>query len=536
MPQLERREFLVRKVDAETRTFTGLAVPFDTDTRIGSYYTERVAKGAVRDSDGALLLWRHDEPIGKLIANRDTKAGWEIDARISETARGDEAYTLLRDGVVDRLSIGFEPIEHEEHRDPETDHLTITRTNIRVREVSLVPFPAYPDAAVSDVRAADPTPTASVSVREAVNKEGVPSMDEDTITAADLTEVRESIEDLARRLDTFTPVPPTPSRDERSAGEYVKALAAGDAETVRAYEAMVQQERAYTGSTTADLGTTLKPGWVGDLTRIFDASTGVLADTFSTGKLPDSGMSIEYAELGTNTLSVTEQAAEGDDITFGKVTLTTKSAPVKTYAGGTQLTRQEIERATIGVLNTSLEALAMAAGVRKKIVLRTEYNTLVAARKAIAANAGVVVLGATLGASTAGNWEDALIDAAIKYEALNLPLEALLVSGSVFKKLRSLTVSGERVMQVAKDNSSGTLNLRGLTGDLAGLPVKLDTGQAGDEAVFTNSRALRQYETGLVHLSDENIVNLSKAFAVYKYGAVAAEIPSAIIPVKLAAS
>lgn len=526
---LERREFLVRKVDAETRTFTGLAVPYDTDTKIGAFYTERVAKGAVRDSDGALLLWRHDEPIGKLTAARDTKAGWEIDARISETARGDEAYVLLRDGVVDRLSIGFEPIEHEEHRDPETDHLTITRTNIRVREVSLVPFPAYSDAAVSAVR------SASVSVREAVNKEGVPSMDEDTITAADLTEVRESIEDLTRRFDTFTPTPPAPVADTRSAGEYIKALAAGDAETVRAYEAMVQQERAYTGSTTADLGATLKPGWVGDLTRIFDASTGVLADTFSTGKLPDSGMTIEYAELASNTITVEEQAAEGDDIAFGKVQLTTKTAPVKTYAGGTQLTRQEIERATIGVLNTSLDALAMAAGVRKKIVLRAAYNTLVTARKAVAANAGVVVLGATLAASTAGHWEDALIDAAIKYEALNLPLENLLVSGSVFKKLRSLTVSGERVMQVAKDNSSGTLNLRGLTGDLAGLPVKLDSGQAGDEAVFTNSRALRQYETGLVHLSDENIVNLSKAFAVYKYGAIAAEIPAGVVPVKLSA-
>lgn len=106
----------------------------------------------------------------------------------------------------------------------------------------------------------------------------------------------------------------------------------------------------------------------------------------------------------------------------------------------------------------------------------------------------------------------------------------------MFKKLRSLTVAGERVFQTYKDNASGTLNLPGLTGQLAGLPVRLDSGQAGDKAVFTNARALRQYDSGVVSLTDENIVNLSKEFAVYRYGAVAAEIPAGVVPVKLAAA
>jgi hypothetical protein len=293
------------------------------------------------------------------------------------------------------------------------------------------------------------------------------------------------------------------------------------------------QERAYTGGTSADA--VVKPGWVGDLTRIFDASSGVLADVFSTGTLPASGNSIEFAELSANTIGVAA-VAEGADIGFGKVTITTRTAPVVTYAGGTELTRQSIERATVGVLNTSLEALATAAGARKKAVLRDAFNTLVTAREAIASNGGVVVLGATLAAATAGNWEDTLIDAALKFETVDLAPEALIVSGTVFKKLRSLTVAGERVFRTGPENASGVLNLPGLSGDFAGIPVRLDSGATGDKAAFVNARALRQYDSALVSLSDENIVNLSKSFAVYRYGAVAAEIPAGVVPVKLAAS
>lgn len=517
--ELEYREFEIREVNAERREISGIAVPWGQVAKIGSY-SESFERGAVQDSDDALLFWRHMEPIGKIVKAKDTDEGWAITARISETERGNEAYTLARDGVVKKFSIGFEP---KEHRDEvaEDGSVTRVRTKVRVGEVSLVPFPAYEGADVSQVREAEK------------KKEGVSAMETATVTVADLTEVRQSIEDLSRRFDTFTPqAPAAPVLDTRSAGEVLKAIASGDAETVKSYETLLA--RAYTGGTSADA--IVKPAWVGDLTRVFDASSGVLADVFSTGTLPSSGNTIEYAELNTNTIDVAEQAAEGDDIVFGNVKITTKTAPVKTYAGGTQLTRQEIERSTVGVLNTSLDALAIAAGARKKAVLRAAYNALVTAREGVAANGGVVVLGATLAAATAGNWEDALIDAALKYEQINLPLEVLIVSATVFKKMRSLTVSGERVFRVAEENASGTLNLPGLTGNLAGIPVRLDSGQSGDKAVFANARALRQYDSALVSLSDENIVNLSKAFAVYKYGAVAAEIPAAVVPVKLAAS
>lgn len=522
------RELEIRSTDTERREITGLAVPWDERADIGGWFTESFERGSIQDSDDALYLYRHDEPIGRIIAHRDTDEGWEITAVVSNTRAGDDALTLARDGVLTKHSIGFRFDQYEVDESGDIPHITHKRA--RVREVSLVPFPAYDGATVTGVRAA------AVITNE--REKPMPEIDLAEL-AADVDSIRESVEDLGRRAALDTPND-QPAHDLRSPGEFLRDLASGDESAHRAYERAMEhlnderQMRAYAGGTSADAP--VQDAWVGDLTRIFDSSSGALAGVFSTGTLPATGLNVEYAELLANTVQVTEQAAEGDDLAYGKVTLTTKTAPVKTYGGYVQLTRKQIERSTLPVLNRSLEALAVAAGARKKAVLRAAFGTLVTARRAIAADAGVVGLGATLAAGTAGHWEDALVDAAIKYEAEDANPEALIVSATVFKKLRSLTVSGERVFQVGKDNASGTMNLPGLTGNLAGLPVVLDAGQTGDSAVFANGRALRQYDSALIELQDENIINLSKDFSVYRYGAVAAEIPQFVVPVKFNAS
>lgn len=530
------RTFHVREFDADTREFVGIGVPWDKPAEIRDWfgsYTETFERGAVKlpDSGKVLLYWRHSEPIGLVIRQEDTEEGWQIRGRISETPRGNEAYVLLRDGVVDELSIGFLPVTHRE--DDKTGN--ITRTEVEAREVSLVPFGAYgSNAKVSEVREETPDHTA--------HERSTPMAD-DTITPEDLKEVREQVEEHERSITALrnrNGRDDGPAPDMRSAGALLKAIVAGDEEAIRAYNRAQEhlhdeiQGRAYTGGTTADAP--VKDAWVGDLTRIFDSSSGVLADFFGKDTLPQTGMNIEYAQLKSNTIDVTEQANEGDDLPVGKVQLETLTAPVKTYGGATQLSLQEIQRSTLPVLNRSLEALTVAAAKRRKAILRAKVASVITARKAIASNGGVVVLGATLAAATADNWENALIDAAIRYDAEAQELQRLFVSATVFKKMRSLTVSGERVFKVAEDNASGVLDLPGLRGSFAGVPVSLDPGQAGDEAYFANKRAITQYLSALYSLQDTNVINLSKDFSVYFYGAVADEIPQLIVPVKLAAS
>ncbi|MGM7677578.1 HK97 family phage prohead protease [Microbacterium sp. A94] len=525
MTDLLTRAFDIRATDDETRTVEGVAVPWGVTIAVGGI-RERFEHGAVEvPADGRVLLYdRHAEPIGRLTAHEDTEAGWSIRAEFSDTARGRDAWTLAKDGVMSQMSIGFIAREDDEDADG-----TIVRRRVEVREVSLVPFGAYGnDAPVTNVRhdsAADNNAAQSAERSRQMT---------DPVTAAEATELRGAIDDLARTVEALNShEDDSIAVDTRTAGEALKAIAAGDDTSIRGYEDTLV--RAYTGGTTAD--TVAQAGWVGDLTRIFDASSGALADVFSTGTLPATGTSIEYAELKSNTVSVDEQLAEGDNITFGKVATEIKSAPVKTYAGGTELSRQQIERASVNVVQTSLEALGTAAAARKKAVLRAAFIAAVTAREAIAVNGGVVVLGAVLASSTALQWTNSVVDAAIKLDAENLAIDALIVSPSVFKHLNALETEGHRVFRVADDaRTVGTLNLPGLEGNLAGIRVVADVGQTGDKAAFVNGRAIRQYDSPLVSLQDDNLVTLSKSFAVYRYGAIAAEIPAGIVPVKLAAS
>lgn len=515
---------LITRADSATEqtgyNLSGVAVPFGEEYDSWGFREAFDPACEFEGMDSAKLCWQHRDAIGKITAHSVDATGLRVDAAISKTPQGDEAATLVRDGVIDSLSIGFHGGDYRvEQRDDGTELWVWTR--VRIREVSLVSFPAYESATLTEVRN-DSTPS----------KEN-PEMPE-TITREDLTalqselgeQIRQTQGALAQLGDTHRPTAST-----RSAGQMLRAIAGNDADAISEYNALM--ERAYEGGTTADAPN--KDGWVGDLTRIFDSSAGILSAIFATGTLPDKGMNIEYAQLKSNTVKVEKQTSEGADLPIGKVTLETKTAPVETYGGYAQLTLQQINRSTLPILDRTLEAMTLAAGARKKTVLRAAYLTAVAAQVAIEDDEGVLTLGSVLASATPTDWTNLIVDAAVKYDSLNLALDGMIVSTDAFKHLNALEIAGKRVFKVSEDRDTiGTLDLPGLKGNLGGITVLADPGRKIAAAEFFNSKAIRQYDSAVTQLQDENILNLSKSFSVYKYGAVAIEIPSAIIPVKFA--
>lgn len=528
---VQHRTFQVRATDTEKREVEGIAVPWGQVADLG-WFTEEVQRGAVNaDSSGAQLWWRHTEPIGRVVFSEDQDGGWFIRAKISETARGDEAMTLLRDGVIDQFSIGFETIAYEVREDGPTTH--IVQTEIHVREVSLVPLPAYEGAQVSNVRTGDN------------RKKETPMPERENTTPEDQTqailELRELVGDLERRFGAQITigVDHTPQIDTRSAGAILKSIAGGDQDTIEIVNGIM--ERAYTGGTTAD--TVMKNSWVGDLTRIVDDAAPLIG-LFSTGDLPEKGNVIEFGRLKSNTVVVTKQVNEGDDLPYGRVQVETDTAKVETYGGYGELSRQVIERGTVNLLDTLLLAQAIATGNAMDAEIRALYVTIHAAQ--VAANNTVTI--PSTGADYQ-DWINALVDAALKFKKLGLPITGLLVNAVVFKELGGITAEdGRPVLLIRGDgnNNIGTFNPSGLTGDLAGCTIVLDAGDAitqadgpdvGTEldvlrrAAFVNKLAIRSYMDPLVRLQDENIINLTKQYSVYRYAAFADEYPQAIVPV-----
>jgi HK97 family phage prohead protease len=154
------------EIRSDGRTIVGIAVPFDDPTEIhqdGRTFVETFKRGAfartIRERGAAKvkLLSQHNDrsnPLGRLTVAREDAAGLYIEGRVSQTQAGDEALELVRDGALDAFSIGFTVPPGGavwSNRDRNVDIVEAA-----LREVSVVSFPAYSNAVIQAVRAAEP--------------------------------------------------------------------------------------------------------------------------------------------------------------------------------------------------------------------------------------------------------------------------------------------------------------------------------------------------------------------------------------------
>ena len=493
MTDMITRSFEIRATDAEKREVSGMAVPYNDTIDIGGGWSERFEKGAVDLTADVKLFRDHEDIIGVVTEMEETDEGLMIKAKISETVLGNETLNLVKDGAIRSFSVGFIPVT-----DVKKDN-TIIRKKVNLKEVSLVAFPAYDKAEV-------------LSVREETNQEEI-SMENTTpdYTSA-IEEVRNHAEELERRLDVITSekTPSVSAPQFRSYGEYVKAVASGD----------VDAHRTFTGADSAD--TIMKNAWVSDTVRILNAGRPTYS-VFSSGALPPDGMNVEYPKINTNTIDVANQAVEGDTLAYGKLTLTSATAPIKTYGGYTDMSRQVVERSSINYVDTAFRAM----------VAKYASVTNAAMRQQLITDAALFNQSA-LGAWTAAEIIDSLAEAATKVNGdTGLPLEFILVSSDVFRLMAKTVDTMDRPILSntgATVNTYGNINPVGLTGNVLGLPIVVDPSLANLSFYAGNSAAITTYESAGApfRLNNEEITNLTNSFSVYGYLGIAVTDPKAL--------
>lgn len=131
---------------ADDGTFEGIASVYGNVDSQG----DRIEAGAFAEQDGARvpLLWSHkrDEPVG-IGTLEDSPAGVLIKGKLDlDTEAGREAYSRVKKGIVRGLSIGLQLIQHA------YDGAVRVIRKGAIREVSLVLFPANPEARVLAVK------------------------------------------------------------------------------------------------------------------------------------------------------------------------------------------------------------------------------------------------------------------------------------------------------------------------------------------------------------------------------------------------
>lgn len=501
--EMETRTAEFRLDNAEERTITGLAVPYGQDANIGGAYNERFAPGAIADVTDVKLFYGHETPIGVVTSGRETDAGYEITARVSDTTQGNDVLTLMRDGALNKFSVRFVPIEQER------DGNTITRTKVALKEVSVVPFPAYSGASITEVReetASEPQPI-NESESELENN-----------IELDVAQVKDEVAEVRRLVESVATAPVAPAAPVikfRSQGEFAQALVKGDAEAV-------ELMRTYAAGTSAD--TYNLPGWVGFINNLINLNRPTW-NAFSKGVLPSAGLTVDYAEVTTNGATVADQAGENLAIAQGNIVIGHKSADVKTYAGQTQLSRQLVERSSVPFLDTAFQAMSIAYA-----------NTTNAA--VVSALAGLTWTGKVMDmdGGTAKSVLEGITDGA-KYIKTNSGLnpEFILAGPALYKYLVTLAdQSGRPVVAINADgqNSIGSAPAP-LQATIWGLPIIVDTTLGDTVGYMANSQALKLYESAgaPVRLVDDisGQSTLTNSYAVYGYAAITVPFESAIV-------
>lgn len=333
---------------------------------------------------------------------------------------------------------------------------------------------------------------------------------------SEMAEVTEAIDLLERKIDSLSTAKAEPQPLFRSYGEYIQAYARGDE------KAKQLLERAYTGGTSADA--IVKDAWVGSVVDIVNKPRRVL-NAFSTAVLPPTGLNVEYAELDANSIAVQKQAAEGDTLAFGKVSLKTATAPVSTYGGYTSMSRQEIERSSnVDILATAFEAMAAVyANVTNGVVRDALYGATGTQNQVIAdpSSAAEVIAG--------------IFGVAEKLDNYNRSLDGFLVAPDVFAGLASNVGSDNRPLLDfgTGSNTVGSASVSSLSASILGVPFVVDPGATAGTWFGFNRAALKTFESpgAPLRLSDGDITNLTNDFSVYGYLAVAVQQPHLIVEV-----
>jgi HK97 family phage prohead protease len=133
------------------RTLAGLALPYMVEATVSDGTKVMFMPGSL-DAGGKMpkLYLGHDatQAVGLVTAMVDTPGGMMYEARISETALGNEALVLAADGVLDAVSVGVNPTKFSY----DAEGVMIIEA-AQWQELSLVPFGAFAGASVDRVAA-----------------------------------------------------------------------------------------------------------------------------------------------------------------------------------------------------------------------------------------------------------------------------------------------------------------------------------------------------------------------------------------------
>lgn len=419
----------------QRRRITGDLVPYGVIANPQApWYRVRFAPGSIEEPSpvGSVKFLRDHDPrqaIGRMDVHSQDDQGVYGSFVVSAVPGGDHALTLAGDGVLDGLSVGVEVLDSRSIVVDGQDVEEITRAQLR--EVSLVAFPAYPSARVTDVAATQgnpmTTPTAPALVVTPTPADPLTDLSPEqrivvrSAMAEMMAELRAGMAPAgATPLAAAIPgqsvraaIPPGIALDPEGYGRTAPAYTARDGARITAGDYF----SAYFAATTGDRAaldrinaaiqhetTTQIPGLlptpiVQPLINVLDASRPVFA-SMTVRPMPAVGGKFQRPRV-TQHVQVGAQTAEKTEVPSRQLTIALDDVAKRTIAGALNLSVQALDWSSPALLDIVVGDFTDMYAVWSETDISTAFNTAVPA--------GTI----TAAADDADAVQDALIDAVV---------------------------------------------------------------------------------------------------------------------------
>jgi HK97 family phage prohead protease len=140
--------------DTEKNIVQGYASIFGNIDSHKDIVVQGAFKKTIQENNNRIkFLWQHDlyEPIGKPTIMQEDSKGLYFEAKISETDIGKKAMTLIKDGVLNEMSIGYDTIKDEF----DTKKNVRLLKEIRLWEISVVTLASNSQAQITGAKKLD---------------------------------------------------------------------------------------------------------------------------------------------------------------------------------------------------------------------------------------------------------------------------------------------------------------------------------------------------------------------------------------------
>jgi hypothetical protein len=283
--------------------------------------------------------------------------------------------------------------------------------------------------------------------------------------------------------------------------------------------------RALADQITTDNPGVVPPGWVTEVSGILLRPRRVIA-AFGAFPDPGYGTEVDYPYFdGDLTQLVGIQATEKTAIVSVKLSLKKGAVPLRTIAGGSDISYQLIRRSSPSY---------------REAYLRIMTNAYAVVSESIAANAALTAATGTVGpwvpgTGTADELRAIFFEASIAIEAATgAPAAFALASSDVFGAIGGLP--GLWPAPYSTSNVAGTATAGTLAVSVSGVPVFPVPSLPAGSLLISNQEAAGWIEDGPFAVTAEDVELLGQNVAVWGMGALAVPAPAGIVKVAAAAA